>query len=60
MKETMRDKVHFLIGYYQAEEDFCRKKVSPVPLSEWPGAEAVKAECCREFLEKLKWLLEEE
>lgn len=60
MRETMRDKVCQLIGKYQAEEAFHREKAGSVQPSNWPGTDAVKAECFRVFLKDLEGLLEEE
>ena len=59
MKEAMRDKVCQLIGRYQAEEAFHREKAGPIHSSNWPGTDAVKAACCRDFLKDLEKLLEE-
>lgn len=60
MRETMRDKVCQLIGKYQAEEAFHRERAGDVKPSSRLNTDSVEAECCREFLENLKWLLEEE
>lgn len=60
MKEAMRDKVCQLIGKYQAEEAYHREKAGPIHSSNWPGTDAVKAECCREFLMDLEELVNQE